>query len=442
VNRLSRRHLARSSALLAAAPLAACGTGAGSAPSTSAASAAPRGKAIYLSHQTGGIQVDQYRQLADRFAQRYPGAEVEIVPTPQGEGHQVKLQAMIAAGTAPETTFLADWDLIGFVERSLVDSVDERAARDKFDLRAFFPATLDLCRWTVAGAAKLWALPRHPSPQALFYSPERFAARGLTAPDASWTWDTWLETAKKLSGAGQWGALSPYTIPHQAFPVVRSMGGDVLDKAGRKFTLHEAAATAAIQWIADISLRHLAAPPAAEVRGTADGAQFANGQAAMSLGIYPFIGAVYSQGKGTVSFDVAPLPKGPKGRVNRNVAGTYPMVKGSANPDVGWAWLKFLSTKETQLFLAADGTVFPSLREAARAPELMTPPAPSPRVNRKVFVDAVEHDVQVGEPRHRAYNDVTRLVTTTLVPVWDGTRDARSALQAIAGQVDALLAGT
>jgi hypothetical protein len=48
----------------------------------------------------------------------------------------------------------------------------------------------------------------------------------------------------------------------------------------------------------------------------------------------------------------------------------------------------------------------------------------------------------VGEPRHRAYNDVTRLVTATLVPVWDGTRDARSALQAIAGQVDALLAGT
>jgi multiple sugar transport system substrate-binding protein len=139
---------------------------------------------------------------------------------------------------------------------------------------------------------------------------------------------------------------------------------------------------------------------------------------------------------------VAPLPKGPKGRINRNVAGTYPLVRGSANPDVGWEWLKFLSTKEAQLFLAADGTVFPSLRAAATSPEMMSPPAPSPRVNRKVFVDALEQDIQAGEPRHRAYNDVTALVTKALTPVWMGEQDARSALQSIAGQVDALLAGS
>jgi multiple sugar transport system substrate-binding protein len=420
-------------------PLVACGTLAGQTPP--AASAALRGKAIYLSHQTGGLQVNQYRELATRFGERHASAEIEVVPTPQGEGHQVKLQAMIAAGTPPETTFLADWDLIGFVERNLIDSLDDRAARDKFDLKAFFPATLELCRWTLGGATKLWALPRHPSPLALFYSPERFAARGLKPPDATWTWDTLLETAKRLSGGGQWGTLSPYTIPHQAFPVVRSMGGDVLDKAASKFILHEPPAATTIQWIADLSLRHQAAPPYAEVRGTADGALFANGQAAMALGIYPFIGTVYSQGQGTVSFDVAPLPRGSRGRVNRNVAGTYPMIKGSANPDVGWAWLKFLSTKEAQLFLAADGTVFPSLREAARSPELLAPPPPAPRVSRKVFVDAVESGIQIGEPCHRAYNDVTRLVSSTLVPVWEGQDTARAALQAIAGQVDALLAG-
>ena len=136
------------------------------------------------------------------------------------------------------------------------------------------------------------------------------------------------------------------------------------------------------------------------------------------------------------------LPKGPKGRINRNVAGTYPLVRGSANPDVGWEWLKFLSTKESQLYLAADGTVFPSLRAAATSPELMNPPAPSPRVNRKVFVDALEQDIQIGEPRHRAYNDVTGLVTKALAPVWMGEQDARSALQSIAGQADALLAGS
>jgi multiple sugar transport system substrate-binding protein len=354
----------------------------------------------------------------------------------------VKLQALIAAGTPPETTFLADWDLIGYAERNLMLSVDERAARDKFDLKAFFPAVLDLCRWTVGGASKLWALPRHPSPLALFYSPQLFAARGIKPPDATWTWETMLDTAKKLSDDGQWGVLAPYVIPHHAFPVVRSYGGDVLDKDNKKYTLDEPAAVNALQWIADIAVRYQAAPPFGDLKNTGDRAPFVAGKAAMAPDIYPFIGTVYSQGKGQVSVDVAPLPKGPKGRVNRNVAGTYPMVKGSANPDVGWEWLKFLSTKEAQLFLAADGTVFPSLREAAKSPELLSPPPPSPRLNRQVFVDALEHDVQVGEPRHRAYNDVTKLVDKALTPVWRGEQDARSALQAIASPVNALLAGT
>jgi hypothetical protein len=93
------------------------------------------------------------------------------------------------------------------------------------------------------------------------------------------------------------------------------------------------------------------------------------------------------------------------------------------------------------LFLGADGTVFPSLRAAATSPELMNPPAPSPRVNRKVFVNALEQDIQLGESRHRAYNDVTALVNKALAPVWRGEQDARSAMQAIVGQVNALLAG-
>jgi multiple sugar transport system substrate-binding protein len=330
--------------------------------------------------------------------------------------------------------------LIGYAERNLMFSVDDRASRDKFDLKAFFPAVLDLCKWTVAGANKLWALPRHPSPLALFHSPQLFQARGVKPPDASWTWETMLENAKKLSGGDQWGVLAPYVIPHHTLPVVRSYGGDILDKDYKKFTLDEPVAVNAIQWIADISVRQQAAPPFSELKNSGDRTPFVNGKAAMAPDIYPFIGTVFSQGKGQVSMDVAPLPKGPKGRLNRNVAGTYPLVKGSANPDVGWEWLKFLSTKEAQLFLAADGTVFPSLRDAAKSPELLNPPAPSPKVNRQVFVDALENDVQVGEPRHRAYNDITTLVDKALQPVWKGEQDARSAMQAIASQVNALLA--
>ena len=103
--------------------------------------------------------------------------------------------------------------------------------------------------------------------------------------------------------------------------------------------------------------------------------------------------------------------------------------------------MKFLSTKEAHLLMANDGAVFPALKEAARSPECLDPPPPTPQVNRKVFLDALEHDTLVQDPYVPGFAQIQTLVTTELRPVWEGEKDARSVLQSIAPQVNALLGG-
>jgi ABC-type glycerol-3-phosphate transport system substrate-binding protein len=153
---------------------AACGTvapGPGSGAATGTGSAIA-GEAAYLVHQAPGPRVEQYKKLAAMYQERNPKAQIDVLFTPQGEGHAAKLTAMASAGTPPETTFVAGYNLVEFAERSMLEPLDSLVARDKIDLRRFFEKTVELSRWTVGSKQQLFAIPLLPNPAVLFYNPE------------------------------------------------------------------------------------------------------------------------------------------------------------------------------------------------------------------------------------------------------------------------------
>ena len=414
---------------------AACGT---SEPQggASATAGAPQGTASYLVHMAPGPRVEQYKRLAALYQEKNPKATIDVLFLGQGEQHSTKLVAMASAGDAPETTYVAGYNLVEFAERGMLQGLDQLAARDKIDLKTFFEKTIELSRWTVGGKQQLYAIPLHPNPAALFYNKDLFAKRGVKAPDATWTWDTLLDTARKLAAPDAPAVEAPFE-PIALWATVRSHGGDITDKDWKKYTLDQPAGIAAIQWIADLALRHKVAVPRSQV-GTYP---FTQGKVAMRWDIFPTIESVKVASQGQFAFDVAPLPKGAKGRVNRNVIGAYGLMGQSKNLTLGWDWMKFLSTKEAHLLMANDGAVFPALKEVARSPQFLNPPPPTPQVNRKVFLDALEQDALVQDPYVPGFAQIQTLVTTELRPVWEGEKDARTVLQSIAPQVNALLGG-
>ena len=433
------RRVALMGALTAAgAAAAAC---AGGSPAGGGAGQAPggalEGRAAYLVHMAPGPRVDQYRQLATMYQERNPKAQIEVLFTPPGEGHPTKLVAMASAGDPPETTFVAGYNLVEFAERGMLEALDPLVSRDRIDLKQFYEKSVELARWTVGGKPELFALPLHPNPAVLFFNKDLFAQRGVKAPDATWTWDTLLDSARRLTGPEEPAVEAPYE-PIALWMTVRSMGGDVLDPEWKKYTLDQPGGVAAIQWIADLALRHRVAVTRSQVSSR----PFTQGKVALKWDIFPTIESVHVASKGQFAFDVAPVPRGPRGRVNRNVIGAYGLLAGAKNKPLGWDWLKFLSTKEAHLYMANLGVMVPALKEAARSPEFLNPPPSTPQVNRKVFLDSLEQDTLVQDPYTPAFSQIQSLVTRELQPVWEGEKDARTVLQAIASPVNALLAGS
>ena len=412
----------------------------GVAASASAASARPAaaGTATYLLQVSTGTELDQYRELAKRFTQQ-SGQPMEIAFATSGTA-LTKLETMVAGGDPPESTFLANWDMPNYATKGVLTPLDSLVARDKLDMNSFFAATVKLCHWTVNGADHLFALPRHPSPLALYYNSDLLKKQGTQPPDDTWTWDTLRQQAQKLTTPSTWGILAPYDIPYSLFPVVRSYGGDVLNSDWTKFTLDQSPGPETVQWIADLGTKQLGAPPFSSLKSPSDATLFNQGKAALELQIYPNIGTLQSVAKGAFAFDIARLPKGPNGRVNRNVAGTYTLINGAKHADTGWEWLRFLVTKESMLFLASAGIIIPALKAAAQDPQFLNPPAPAPQVNRQVFLQALEEDTQIPEPGTPVYSQITAAIAKALVPVWNGQQDAKTALQSVGGAVDGLLA--
>lgn len=136
----------------------------------------------------------------------------------------------------------------------MIHALNSLIARDHFDTSAYFKPTLQ--EFTRAG--QLLALPRETSSLALYYNQERFDEAGLPAPDKSWTWETLVSRARKLTqGDGpsrEWGIYPP-TYHGRDLSIVWQNEGDLLSPDRTKSAVLDPRTVEAYQWIFDLMLR-------------------------------------------------------------------------------------------------------------------------------------------------------------------------------------------
>jgi multiple sugar transport system substrate-binding protein len=196
--------------------------------------------------------------------------------------------------------------------------------------------------------------------------------RGLPIPEAGWTWDDWVEIAQgaRDEEAGTWGSTLPLTQLQQAqFGQAGAYGPLTEDLTESNFLdpgIHEA-----VQFIADLALKHGVAPRPEDVPRAAGGAlqdMFLSGTVALHPSASWNIPA-YRQ----VDFewDIVPQPvhhdkgayAGPDG---------IAIPAGSPNVEAAWAWIKFITTDlGAQRILGTTG--IPVLSEYALSDEYLEP---------------------------------------------------------------------
>jgi len=374
---------------------------------------------LYLTHLFDGIK------------KALPQLTVSNAPAPQGEV-LTKLLAQAAAGTAPDSVMLRPQDITPAYNQKLLAVLDTYLKRDAKEINGddFFPAAIQ--RGQKEG--KQVAFPTNMSVSVPQFNKTLFTAAGVKPPDDTWTWDTYLDAARRIAKRDPESSAPPIigtSMPDYQV-LVWAWGGQIVDQTQTKFLLDEDKATTALQWWADLKVRHAVAPlPSDPVVGNGNEQnRFLAGQLGMLIG-----GITVGQIELITTappWDVFVMPKGPAKRATLSNGASLAMTADSKQKEAAWAWIKYAVSPEIERFAAVEAKQPPSRKSALAAQSAL------PAVyNRKLVADSAAFAQEV--PYLAQYDALNKLIGEALAPVQAGQKSAFQAMREIKPQADALL---
>jgi multiple sugar transport system substrate-binding protein len=268
-----------------------------------------------------------YKKFLADFQAQNPKIKIQSVQAPPDFDTQIIVD--LASGSAPDLWSQDASSLAPLVKRKLL--LDMRKLTEKqpsLTTDRFFPQVAEIHK-SEDGA--IYGLPNDFTPMVVYYNPTLFTKAGVQPPSAGWTWDDQLAAAQKLTldkngrnrldpafdegSVVQWGyRLSQYA--YQWVYRIWQNGGDVIspDRTTATGFLDAPAAVEAIQWYADLVLKHKVSPSpsALEKMTNASDANvlFVQGKFAMfDSGHWALVGLSETKGYQADKVAVVPQPK-------------------------------------------------------------------------------------------------------------------------------------
>ena len=369
-------------------------------------------------------------ELCRAFEAENPGVKVQLQRVPYGE-YGSKIMSQFTAGVAPDVLFIGSQQVVEYHPRGVLEPLDAYIARDRVDLKAFYPETLDL----YAVGDVRYGLPRDIAPIAcVFYNKDLFRARGVPFPADDWNWDDLLSAAKKLTLKGPdgkvtcWGYTEDWLIAEGWF---MSMGADWVDdwKNPARYTFQDPNFVKGLQFRADLMYKHRVTPDAVASTALAGGTTdlFVSGKSGMILSGY--WKAPLFRGIRSFDWDVVMFPKGPTGKRGFVSGGSgYGICSKSRNKDMAWELVKFLTGEKGQTMFARTGLAQPALRKVAESKAFLDDQKP---LNKKMLLKAVAYGRNT--PFAMNWREVLEsYISPTLDRVWSGQWTAQKGIDELA----------
>jgi ABC-type glycerol-3-phosphate transport system substrate-binding protein len=279
----------------------------------------------------------------------------------------------------------------------------------------------------------LWGLPAEVWFELNLFNEDLFAGAGQSPPDAAWTWERWLDAARRLTAAGANSQVRTFGTALPSWELfVWNWGGEILNKAGTECVLNRAPAPDALQWRADANLRHQVVPTTADLGGQSTRAFFTSGRLGMfSIGNWALQDIASAT---TMRWNAVPLPQGKSGPATIGAGANYALFAGGKQQDAAWALLTDLALGDGLKTLLVGSALFPAFRPAAKQ-ELL--PSYKP--------DWLKATLKAGEKArqphydHPRYVEINQAIVDQLAPLWNGDKPAQAAADEAARQVNLLL---
>jgi len=389
---------------------------------------------VALPAAEGDVKVRQAQ--AEAFMKENPNISVELMPIPE-EGYDEKVLTMIAGGNAPDIFGSGDVVIPTIVKKNYGMDLKPFVERDGYDLSDFYPQLVEALTYEgrLVGVADNW------DTQVMYYNKNLFDANGLSYPTKDWTWDDFLNAARKItSGSGQdkiFGAIyDTWFAP--VYDQIWSYGGEIYSEDGSKCLLDSPEAIAAIDSIQALFAEGIAPSPQA-LQGM--------GQESLQLFLSGRVGMLIGNGRWAAydllqvdKFDwaVAPIPKGPAGRGNFFHVSIFAIASQAKNPDAAWEFLKFMVSPEGMRIAVDNMQGIPSRQSVANHADFINHPLIQKHDSLQPFVDSLPSIRNA--PYLLNFFKYQDQIDVALESVWSGEKKAADVLPAVVAEINAELA--
>lgn len=404
------------------------------------------------------VDEQQGRELWERWkreiAEREPGLEAEFIVQPRADVLD-KLLAQVAAGDAPDVT---QGTTIEYAVRGLLADLTPFIQRDRIlETRRYFKKPVEAAQF----GGRFWAMPGGLSAYVFWTNFDMLRNAGIEPPrDGKMTFDDFVRFCRAVTrdtdGDGridQWGYTADNWFSRMP-PLIWANGGDMFEY-NRTYNLltrptwDMPQTVEAIQWQADLVVRHQVSPRPSEVEAAqrvgANPFQFAGGKVLFQYGG----GWLISTFRRTIgeNFRWAAL------RTPVRRAGDPPMemvpaflrgsiLKDTKNREAAWRALKYISGPEGNegyRIYVTDELIFDTPEEIQRYV------SQSPTANTQLLVDAAREAGQrlFYKTEVRALygwaSEMVPAMNEEFAPIYEGERNAKDAVSRLQPRLQATI---
>ncbi|OBH13026.1 sugar ABC transporter substrate-binding protein [Mycobacterium sp. E1747] len=430
----ARRRLLRGAGALTAASMVPWGAG-----------CAPEEDALTFFFAANPDERDARIRIVDEFMRRHP--DIKVRPVLSAPGVMQQLSTFCAGGKCPDVLMAWDLSYAELAARGVLLDLNTMLSRDQAfadELKSDgIGALYDI--FTYNGGQ--YALPEQWSGNYLFYNKRLFAEAGVPAPPSSWerpwSFAEFLNTATALTKRSggrvtQWGFVNMFVSYYSAglFAMNNGVPWSTPLKNPTHFNFGDAAFTEAVQFYADLALKHKAAPNASEVQSMSTPDLFAAGKAAMAMGgHWRYQTFIRAEG---LDFDVTSLPVGPRRQgqaAHSNIGSTGLAISASSQrKEQAWEFVKFAAGPVGQALIGESSLFVPVLRSALDSPGF----AAAHRNVGNLTVLTQGPAYSEGLPVTPAWEKIVALMDRSFGPVLRGSRPATS-LTGVSPAIDEVL---
>lgn len=363
---------------------------------------------LKLAHWGSELDVETYKERAKLVSEEYPNITIEDQSIPN-DGYDTKIQTMLAASECPDIVQLSE-SCNSYSSKGVLQSLDELSHKAGLDLEGRFGTSVKAYTWK----GKLYAMPDRGGAMIVYYNKDMFDKAAVGYPSKDWTWDDFLEAAKKLTVAKdgkveQFGFAAGGWWPWWMSFMYQN-GGRILDENMEKVVVNSKENIEALNFYNDLVHKYHVAPSADDYSrfGLKDGQPdplFAQGHCAMNITGFWNVGSLIKvEG---LNWDMAPMWKNKEGGTVAFGSGLA-IPKGSKNTEEAFKAIEFLTSEKGQEPIVKNNQDAPSNIKLLSSDLFLKPDwAKDKNLNFKAFADSA--DIIYSPPLHPKWNEIQRV---------------------------------